>query len=350
MVSKQSVLKQLKKIGFNPNGWGKGEVNELHTIILPDEEILEVANGFYEGGFAMIVATDVRVLIVDKKPLNYLTVEDLRFDMINEMDYSHRLVGAQINIASGEKKMKFSSLNQQRLRKVINHVQHNMAESKKKHVSHQEDQKSHLEQINQQLQAYLVAQHQQQQQLQRIHEAQASGQPAPPMPEPVKPSPELADYLYAQSLLAQYHTHSQQQVDMPQAPQPTPVQTAQPPQAAPPPIAPAQPEPPESAPAKADNPQNPSIDLYAEGVKEVFGKHDPRQGVTQPVQADGAKPAHPHLLENVLADPMRIAYSKLPMALRNRRFGRPSFHDHSASLKQASEPNSKDSQPAPAPS
>src|SRR4051794_1945356 len=93
MVSKQVVAKQLKQIGFKQHGWGKGEIDELPRIMLPNEQILECVNGIYESGFALLVATDVRVLVIDKKPLNYLTVEDLRFDMINEMDYSHRLFG-----------------------------------------------------------------------------------------------------------------------------------------------------------------------------------------------------------------------------------------------------------------
>jgi hypothetical protein len=49
---------------------------------LPGEEIYELVNGIYEGGFAIVVATDVRLLLIDKKPMNYLNVEDLRFDMI----------------------------------------------------------------------------------------------------------------------------------------------------------------------------------------------------------------------------------------------------------------------------
>src|SRR5688572_4772518 len=165
MVSREYVQKQLKQLGFNPSGWGRGEVQELHNVLLPDEEIHELANGIYEGGFALLLATDVRVLLVDKKPLNYLTVEDLRFDMINEMDYNRRLVGAEISIATGNKNLRFRSYNPKRLRKLINHVQHSMADIKKKSNSHQEDQKQHLEQINQQLQAYLVAQHQHQLQL-----------------------------------------------------------------------------------------------------------------------------------------------------------------------------------------
>ena len=163
MVTRESVEQQLKKIGFNYHGWGRTEISELPNIILPDEEIYECVNGFYEGGFALLIATNVRVVLVDKKPLKYLTVEDLRFDMINEIDYSHRLLMAQISISTGSKTLKFVSMNQPRLRKLIGHVQHSMAENKKKQEEHSEDQKLHLEQINQQLQAYLLAQHQQQQ-------------------------------------------------------------------------------------------------------------------------------------------------------------------------------------------
>src|SRR5579862_6348132 len=166
MVSLKKIEDQLKKIGFNHNGWGRTEVRELKNIILPDEEIYECVNGFYDGGFALLVATDVRVLLIDKKPLKYLTVEDLRFDMINELDYNHRFIGANISIAAGNKNLKFTSINQPRLRKLIGHVQRCMAEVKKKQTSHQEGQVQHLEQINEQLQSYLLTQQQQQERMQ----------------------------------------------------------------------------------------------------------------------------------------------------------------------------------------
>ncbi len=92
MVSKKSVEAQLKRIHFNYLAWGKTEIQELPNIILPEEHILECVNGMYEGGFALLVATDMRVLLIDKKPLNYLTVEDLRFDMISEIDLSSLFV------------------------------------------------------------------------------------------------------------------------------------------------------------------------------------------------------------------------------------------------------------------
>src|SRR5579884_3691227 len=206
MVSRKEIVDQLKRIGFKHNGWGKGEIAELEHIILPDEEIYECVNGMYEGGFALLLATNIRVLLVDKKPLNYLTVEDMRFDMISEMDYNHRLLGAEISISSGEKNLRFRSYNQPRLRKLIGHVQHCMAETKRKMSSSQEGQILHLEQINHQLQTYLMAQQQYQNQLQQVQLARQSGAAAneTPLPDPPKPSHQLSDYLYARSLLAQY--------------------------------------------------------------------------------------------------------------------------------------------------
>ena len=323
MVSKKEVEKQLKGLGFNLSGWGRGEVNELANILLPEEEIFECVNGWYEGGFALLLSTDIRVLLVDKKPLNFLTVEDMRFDMINEIDYSHRVIGAHIGISAGEKNLMFHSINQRRLRNLIGHVQRRMAEIKKKQHEHQEGQNQNLEKINEQLQSYLVAQQEQQQQLyEQLQKAQAgqSGGDLPKLPEPVRPSPELADYLYAQGLLAQHRKETGQSI----------AATALPP----PPL----PQPQEPVPDQQLS------DLRAAGLQEVFGKQnaggqtagsDAQAGQNRPVQQAGGI----HLPFNPFdPNPLKIAYSKLPMALRNRKFGRPSFHAHSSSKPAETEP------------
>lgn len=348
MVSQKSVSDQLKRIGFNQHAWGRAEVRELPNIILPEEEIFECVNGTYEGGFALLVATDVRVLLIDKKPFNYLTVEDLRFDMINEIDYNHRALGAYVDISTGNRDLKFRSYNQPRLRRLIGHVQRCMAEAKRKQASHQEGQNQHLEQINQRLQAYLMAQYQHQQELQdRLREAQ-KGSVATPAPEPPQPSPELSDYLLAQGLLAEHRAKAAQSQTV-QAPAPplsssqdvgaglivpTPVG----------PVAPAASAVTVSQPAVAtavQTPESKDDDLYAAGRREIFGNGDDRNGsggqgghgatvqgyhLHLPHVPHGV-PHVPHLSFDM--NPLKIAYAKLPMALRNRKFGRPSLHAHS---------------------
>ena len=159
MISKDNLDEQLRRVHFNRHGWGKSEAVELCNVLMPDEEIDECVNGFYEAGFALLVATKDRLLLIDKKPLNYLTVEDMRFDMICEFDYSHRLIGADVTVAtSGNNTLHFTSWNQPRLRRLLGFVQFRITEAKKLHQRHEEAQKAHLEQLNQQLQLFLAMQ------------------------------------------------------------------------------------------------------------------------------------------------------------------------------------------------
>jgi hypothetical protein len=192
MISYQKVQQQLKDLHINAQGWGRTEFRELCNILSPDEVIEACVNGYYEAGFALIVATKNRLLVVDKKPLNYLTVEDMRFDMINEFDYQHRLLGAQIRVSAGNKTLHFTSLNQVRLRRVLSYVQARMTEIKVEAKSQQESQQKNLERMNKQLEMYLQLQQlQQQQALERQQQGGWQQQPqyvvqmaAPADPEP----------------------------------------------------------------------------------------------------------------------------------------------------------------------
>jgi hypothetical protein len=332
MVSRNEVIKQLKKINFNHKGWGRSEVDELENVIIPGEEIYECVNGMYEGGFALLVATDIRLLLIDKKPLNFLTIEDMRFDTINEMDYNHRLFGAEIGISAGSKNLRFRSYNQAKLRKLIGHVQHCMAEGKQKQSSHQDTQVSHLEQINLQLQAYLSAQQQYQQQLQSMND-QAKADKADneakevkaSVPEPPKPSNELADYLYAQSLLAQHEEKLKKEQSVQTATAP-PVETIPEVRAE---AAPVQTETETVSEPKSTYQEAKQVseaqEMYEEGMKEIYNKktlEDESFGHLEQPQPAQASVPEPGKLE---VSPMQIAYSKLPMALRSRKFGKPKF-------------------------
>lgn len=312
MVDTKSVEKQLKKIKFDGGMWNRAEIHELPHILHEGETISECANGIYEGGFALLIATDMRVLLIDKKPLNYLTVEDMRFDMINELDYSHRLMGATITISAGSKTFKFKSYNQPRLRKLIGHVQDRMSQIKREQAEKEQTQQQHLEEINKQLQMYLLAQHNQllQQQIKEGHDAAIHESLQPPLG--------LRDYLFAQRLLEQVPEEVRQKA------QPASAAVASPP-------APARNT--DKGSTDSDN-----DDLLAVGQKEIFGNPanlrpaPPATGglsaatATVSSAAGAAANAAAKALE---INPLRIAYSKLPMALRNRRFGRPSFHAHS---------------------
>lgn len=129
MVSIREVQSQLKQIGYNFRGWGRGEVKELSRILANDEIIKQCANGYYMGGFAMLVATDHRLILVDRKPM-FLNMEAIWYDKIGQIDYCHRLFNATITISSPNKDLNFTSLNHDRLRQILAFSQQKMIAAK----------------------------------------------------------------------------------------------------------------------------------------------------------------------------------------------------------------------------
>ncbi len=158
MVSIEYVNQQLDNIGYKRHFWVNPEINELANILMPSEEIVECVSGNYEGGGAFLVVTNERLLLIDKKVLQFLTIEDMRFDKINQIDYSYRLFAAYLNINSGLKNLSFSSFNKIRLRKLVNFIQVFITESKKNETIQIDQQSKHLEGINERLSTYLQTQ------------------------------------------------------------------------------------------------------------------------------------------------------------------------------------------------
>lgn len=127
MISLTQVEQQLKKVGCYFRFWGRGEIRELANVLTPDEHVAHCANGRYEGGFAMLVVTDQRLLLIDHKPM-FVAVEDIRFDMIAEIDYSAQLLICTVKVITPSRTLNFSSWSSYHLREVLNYTQQRMLE------------------------------------------------------------------------------------------------------------------------------------------------------------------------------------------------------------------------------
>jgi hypothetical protein len=215
------------------------------------------------------------------------------------------------------------------LRKLIGHVQHCMAENKKKVSSHAEGQNQHLEQINQQLQAYLVAQYKQQEKLQdhlmkgaQPHATDSADDTnSTALTEPIKPSNELADYLYAHGLLETYKNETGiDPADIKKSDKTTQLDKAEAKAEA------KEVESPKRVSSPAGNSDNQLDEIYADGIQEVFGKHQTLS--TTFVSPKNIQPNNQSVTSHSKTqfrgfevNPIKIAYSMLPTLLRNRKFG-----------------------------
>lgn len=129
MVTHQEIERQLKAIGAKFTWWGKAEARELEHIIEPGETIMYCLNGRYDGGFAMLCITDGRVILIDKKPL-YLTLEDVRYGMISEVDFDGRLVDSTVTICALSKNLRFTSFKGPLLRQATAYIQRRVMEAR----------------------------------------------------------------------------------------------------------------------------------------------------------------------------------------------------------------------------
>ena len=128
MVHWDKVEEQLERIGCNFQFWGRSEARELCHVLMDNEQIAHCVNGQYVNGFAMLCATDHRVLLIDKKPMKFLNIEDVRFELISEFDYSHRLFNSTVRICTATKTLTFTSWNMHRLRALLSYVQQRVIE------------------------------------------------------------------------------------------------------------------------------------------------------------------------------------------------------------------------------
>jgi hypothetical protein len=127
VVTIAAIEQVFKKNGTTFTSLSMPEIRELQHILTPVENIKFCISGRYEGGFAVICATDLRLLLVDKKFM-YLTIEDIRYDMIVEVDYNYRLMDATLSVVTPSRTLRFVSTKKQPLRNTATYVQHRVME------------------------------------------------------------------------------------------------------------------------------------------------------------------------------------------------------------------------------
>jgi hypothetical protein len=148
MISMHQVEEQLKRVGCDFKFWGRSEIRELSNVLMEEETIAQAVNGTYEGGFAMLVVTNYRVLLIDRKPM-LLTIEDVRYDMMSEVDFHNRLMGATVRIFTPMRNMVFTSWSNARLRKSVNYIQQRVMEIRHHGMAQQlQPQPSSLQALN----------------------------------------------------------------------------------------------------------------------------------------------------------------------------------------------------------
>lgn len=128
MIHPSIIEARLGELHFRTSRWFKAEINELQNILMDHEKIIALATGRYFGSFALLVATDQRLLLIDKRVF-FMNLEDTRYDMIAEIDFNNQAFNATVTIHTLNKTHKFTSYKHRtQLRELTNYVQRRIME------------------------------------------------------------------------------------------------------------------------------------------------------------------------------------------------------------------------------
>ena len=116
---------KISKLDFFSNQ----ELAELPKLLLPGENVLSVISGVYTSGTAILCVTSKRLLLIDKK-LVRLNFEDIRFESISEVNYSHQLFLASLNLYYAGRNLQFRTWYKDALRTLAQFIQDKMFEAR----------------------------------------------------------------------------------------------------------------------------------------------------------------------------------------------------------------------------
>jgi hypothetical protein len=117
MVSKSSIKGQLRSIGHGFRLFGRAEIKELKNILQPGERIVQYTYGYYHGGSGLLVATDKRLILIDKRPF-FMNVESMLYSQVNDIDFDTQMLFGSLYLHAGIKKIVFRSVSDADLRTI----------------------------------------------------------------------------------------------------------------------------------------------------------------------------------------------------------------------------------------
>jgi len=104
MPSIFEIQSQIKNLGGFESFLGRKEIKELPSILWEDECVENIIQGTYNNGNGILVATNRRLVFVDKGFLFGLKVEDFPYDKISSIQYETGILMGKLTIfTSGNK-------------------------------------------------------------------------------------------------------------------------------------------------------------------------------------------------------------------------------------------------------
>ncbi len=122
MITTREVRRQLRAAGFRNYYWGWSAIYQLPRILEEGEKVERAVSGMYADGYAVMVATNRRILFLDKKPMSF-RVEDIHYETITDVEHYLGPLAAKLRIhCLGNKSFELTSFQHRNIQAFAIHA------------------------------------------------------------------------------------------------------------------------------------------------------------------------------------------------------------------------------------
>lgn len=123
------VRLEMQQAGASRNAFRSMEGKYIPHIIHIDEHIQGIVFGYQEVGFAMLIATDKRVLFLDKKPM-FTNQDELTYNVVSGVVYNHSFIGTTVVLHTRVKDFKLFTRNKESVETFVHYIELRCLENK----------------------------------------------------------------------------------------------------------------------------------------------------------------------------------------------------------------------------
>lgn len=116
MPTLEEIQKQISSLDGASRLFALKEIKELPKILWEDERVEQIIQGMYNNGSGVLVATNKRLVFLDKGLLFGLKVEDFPYDKITSIQYETGMLMGEITIYASGNKAEIKHLDKARTR------------------------------------------------------------------------------------------------------------------------------------------------------------------------------------------------------------------------------------------
>lgn len=125
------VLEDMKRLGATRIELYSSEASYLHKVIHHEEQIGGISFGHNEVGYSMLIATNRRVIFLDKKPF-FANVDDISYDVVSGVSLGHAGPGSTLVLHTRIRDIKLMTMNDKSAEIFVDYVQMRCLEHDKK--------------------------------------------------------------------------------------------------------------------------------------------------------------------------------------------------------------------------